>query len=336
MVESSIMNEARKRGNEYIFKGTVGRLDDEVTPTAFQDTGRAFHWIYEPVNVSVGTSGEFQVSSETQLKLSRILSESDTAAKTITKDESGSPEETTTDNGDSRDDGLENTGSDNLPTPENEVTSTMPANSEIRHVIDCPGSQATAAQPSLEFEASEKLLLVPFANPVKCGRNYWKSDDYQIHEAIPSYTTGRPWIVFTNHKQNSDPLTKVSTFIMPIAFMLVTSVPVIINGVLTKFDKGHSTYAQRVWTMTWLGFGLLGVCSQVASLKTGRLIRWAGLLLPRTDAAMSAHKHEIDYTPTLVGFLFDCFLIIYSAPAIGGFVVVGQMLRSYGICVTVS
>ena len=77
--------------------------------------------------------------------------------------------------------------------------------------------------------------------------------------------------------------------------------PIAINGGLSHFNAGHSTIAQRVWTMAWLAFGWFA----------GRLIDIGSL-------------HDILY---LVPF--------YCAPAIGGFVVVAQMLKSYGRCVDI-
>ena len=76
--------------------------------------------------------------------------------------------------------------------------------------------------------------------------------------------------------------------------------PIAINGGLSHFSSGHSTHAQRVWTMSWLAFG------------------WCiGLFF------------ELDVSYELLTSAF------FSAPAIGGFVVVAQMLTSYGRCVEI-
>ena len=84
------------------------------------------------------------------------------------------------------------------------------------------------------------------------------------------------------------------------AGLIIGLSPIAINGGLSHFNAGHSTIAQRVWTMTWLAFG------------------W------------------------YIGIGFDLTLsyelwvsAIYSTPAIGGFVVVAQMLMSYGRCVEI-
>ena len=67
-----------------------------------------------------------------------------------------------------------------------------------------------------------------------------------------------------------------------------------INGALSHFRPGQSTYAQRVWTMAWLAFGIV-----------------------------SANANNAGVPP----------LILYSVPAIGGFVIVSQMVMQYGNCV---
>ena len=85
-------------------------------------------------------------------------------------------------------------------------------------------------------------------------------------------------------------------------------VSVAINGCLTHFKAGESTLAQRVWTMTWLASGI-----------------YYGTTEPVFDII---NTWEPRYWNSIIGrlglFFIDC------APAIGGLVVVGQMLMSYG------
>ena len=93
-------------------------------------------------------------------------------------------------------------------------------------------------------------------------------------------------------------------FCVGLASVAVTSISIVINGALSHFHHGHSTHAQRVWTMTWLAFGIA-----------------FGPLSLTFDSIQSASRY---------GF------ILYGAPAIGGFIVVGQMLMEYGHCVQLS
>ena len=81
---------------------------------------------------------------------------------------------------------------------------------------------------------------------------------------------------------------------------IIGLVSIAIIGGLSHFDAGHSTIAQRVWIMTWLAFGwYMGRCIHHETVLTERI------------------------------------MAVYGAPAIGGFVVVGQMLRSYGSCIEI-
>ncbi|PMD20020.1 hypothetical protein NA56DRAFT_602459, partial [Hyaloscypha hepaticicola] len=86
-----------------------------------------------------------------------------------------------------------------------------------------------------------------------------------------------------------------------------TLVPVAIIGGLSKFHPGHSTHAQRIWTMTWLSFGAIG---------------------PIILVILSWFNRDSKKGENWIGFVIGCIYIIlfYAAPAIGGFVVVGQML----------
>jgi hypothetical protein len=76
-----------------------------------------------------------------------------------------------------------------------------------------------------------------------------------------------------------------------------------IIGGISGFKEGHSTHAQRVWTMTWLIFG-------IALGPVYVLLKWV------------ERKEDFGW-------------LIYGAPAIGGFVVVAQMLNAYGRCIRI-
>ena len=82
--------------------------------------------------------------------------------------------------------------------------------------------------------------------------------------------------------------------LIPRASFALALISLAVNGALSHFKPHQSTLAQRVWTMTWLAFGILG---------------------NRTD---SVHMVRIS---------------TWSPPAIGGFVVVCQMIMQYGNCV---
>jgi hypothetical protein len=124
-------------------------------------------------------------------------------------------------------------------------------------------------------------------------------------------------------------------------------VPLAINEALSLSHQGTvSTLAQRVWTMTWLSFGvLLGVMLGMSDLVLllsesyvhafSMLRRYVnglpiegpilGSILKSTLAAnVDIYRH-----PVLIA-------IPYSAAAIGGMVVVTQMLLEYGVCIKIA
>ena len=96
-------------------------------------------------------------------------------------------------------------------------------------------------------------------------------------------------------------------------FLAVCGIEIAIIGGLSGFRAGESTYAQRVWTMTWFAF----------SCMSGYMIHTLELFMPITMSP--------DW---LVRSLFKAaYIFLYCAPSIGGFVVVGQMLKEYGSCI---
>ncbi len=82
----------------------------------------------------------------------------------------------------------------------------------------------------------------------------------------------------------------------------VGCIPLAINGILSHFKSGQSSIAQRVWTILWLAFG---ICF--------------GPLL-KTEFT------DVRLVPSVAA-------VMYMIPALGGFVVVGQMLMQYGTCI---
>ena len=86
------------------------------------------------------------------------------------------------------------------------------------------------------------------------------------------------------------------------AYVAIISIAII--GALSHFQPGHSTHAQRVWTMTWLA------CSIVFGPSTSTVIDSDDL-----------------------GGIRKLACISYGAASIGGFVVVGKMIKEYGHCI---
>ena len=82
----------------------------------------------------------------------------------------------------------------------------------------------------------------------------------------------------------------------------VSSLSIAIVEALSHFNPGHSSHAQRAWTMTWLACGIAFGPIELFIADLGHFTQKLGVCA-------------------------------YGAASIGGFVVVGQMLKAYGHCV---
>jgi len=105
--------------------------------------------------------------------------------------------------------------------------------------------------------------------------------------------------------------------------ILALIAPYIILKTLTGFESGDSTEAQRGWTMGWLVIGqFYGVLATLVSLQI-----WDD----NKPIAMQFDEGP-QYERMLCGFILFCGTVVPSVAAIGGFVVVGQMLVVHGDC----
>lgn len=103
-----------------------------------------------------------------------------------------------------------------------------------------------------------------------------------------------------------------------LSFLFGVSIPIFVIGGMTHFAPGSSTKAQRVWTMVWLSFSIvIGLGSPVVL---------------DTDLK-DVSKFKKTRENVLIALIF---LLTYAAPAIGGLVVVGQMIVQTGICSRIS
>jgi hypothetical protein len=85
-----------------------------------------------------------------------------------------------------------------------------------------------------------------------------------------------------------------------------------IVGGISRFHRGDSTLAQRVWTMFWLVWGFY-MGPNIYFILEGIL------------------KLDFGTTPGST-WIYLAVYLVYCVRAIGGFVVVGQMLKEYGTC----
>ena len=102
-------------------------------------------------------------------------------------------------------------------------------------------------------------------------------------------------------------------YMTSVSLFFIGAIPYAIIGGLTHFDPGQSTLAQRVWTMMWLTFGVVvGTSYRHEPFPTG------------------SHYNDNAF------HRYISSMVLYYAPAVGGFVVVGQMLQAYGSCLETS
>jgi hypothetical protein len=112
-------------------------------------------------------------------------------------------------------------------------------------------------------------------------------------------------------------LSWLSCLVFIIISFTVASTPLFIVGFMSHFRRGMSTYSERVWIMTWFALGIF--IGPPAALFAA-LLDYRG----RKSSLLETEK-----------FLYLMFAwLVFAAPAIGSFVVVGQMMRTYGECIT--
>jgi hypothetical protein len=113
-------------------------------------------------------------------------------------------------------------------------------------------------------------------------------------------------------------------WIQYLGFIAIITINLLVLGIMTKFTKGQSTHAQRTWTMSWLAFG--AYCGLIIHVLRGVGPDRLSYLLKPTLLESSF--------PQEIRFLLYCAfaVLLYGVPSVGGFVVVAQMIRHYGVC----
>lgn len=105
-----------------------------------------------------------------------------------------------------------------------------------------------------------------------------------------------------------------------------------INAALSHFQVGQSTFAQRAWMMSWL------ICGVVIGVGA----TYSATVFIDTPRIMLTHVFNIKSTGKLNWGLWIVSLVTYLlvigtffVPAFAGMVLVVQMLREYGTCISV-
>ncbi|KAL8402253.1 hypothetical protein RB596_008857 [Gaeumannomyces avenae] len=97
---------------------------------------------------------------------------------------------------------------------------------------------------------------------------------------------------------------------------MVAAVPLVIVGAISSFRSGQSTVEERAWTMAWLACGLVGQALVApAQPLEGRPFINTG----------TPNRH-------LYTFTYLWLILTFGVPSIGGMVIVGKMIRDFGVC----
>lgn len=142
---------------------------------------------------------------------------------------------------------------------------------------------------------------------------HWNRSFYQSAErSVHSTTTG--WDEPQNGFQPN-----MGKHVILSAYNIV--VPIAIIGAMSHFAPNSSSLYQRVWTMTWLTMSYMGPF----------IILFAHMALLKVRSWDSVREgNQPPPKGSVIGYLYT--LCLYSVPAFGGFVVVSQMILSYGVC----
>ena len=176
------------------------------------------------------------------------------------------------------------------------ITPSNITSSNIVSSLNQPKDTAEASEILAEPKTLQNSESSPFLNVVKHG--YGPDEDkitIRIPCCTPFQTEGSQ--LFGRRK---------ATVMYYVTVFFLGAIPYAVIALLTGFHPGSSTKAQRVWTMGWLSLGCV----------------W-GALFPRRIVD-NGYSHQ-----RLEEFGFSIF---FCAFAVGGFVVVGQMLEAYGSC----
>lgn len=154
-------------------------------------------------------------------------------------------------------------------------------------------------------------VYIPSWNPPKVFSQQRRAENYLF---TPS-TRRTPIITFALQPPSEWSIPKDNYTLFGI---LINLIPLFVIAGISKFHNGHSTYSQRSWTMAWLIVGML----------VGPVIPTIGLWEGDND-----NEKDGGNEGSVAGRIF--MVLIFGIPAIGGFVVVGEMILRYGSCIEV-
>lgn len=126
-------------------------------------------------------------------------------------------------------------------------------------------------------------------------------------------------------------------------YLLISVIPLIIVGALTGFRTGSDIRVERAWILAWLIVGTASapLIRQVSVSIATPYTSVAFMDFLQGTSRMEQHEDRrtgsARYTRGGPNSLFWLFVLLpLWVPAIGGMVIVGQMLRDYGVCTRLS
>jgi len=136
-------------------------------------------------------------------------------------------------------------------------------------------------------------------------------------EAVKKERGGR-WGYFRRASRVELAIPWYSYLFFTAATLLVGSLTLVPLGIISKFHHGQSSRTQRVWILSWIVFGF----------AIGTLAGWFTSVLGFRTWEVDGFRRRVKVMAMIA------FAAFFAAPGIGGFVMVGKMLRDYGDCVT--
>lgn len=296
MVESSVMDEARGRGG--LFEGAVGRVQED-TAVRVCSCGFADGEDLEDLHFTANESGEVEAHFSTITQKSYSTHREDSETNTTRS----------------------------LSTTKEAAVS--PHASTVRTTMLTCSITALPDQLNYINTETDTLLLIPCHTPILRSPPYPNSPSITqppTRHAISAITLQRTWW-FKRHytwalRYHPSHLTirahrwRTAKYALT---ALISLLPLLVVGVMSRFQIGAIPPRE---SNTWRGFTVQWLC--IGSF-TG--LWW--VVDQEAKDAMPSARAQIG--PLIRGVMY----VVSASPAVGGFVVVAQMLFWYGVCVWV-
>jgi len=210
--------------------------------------------------------------------------------------------------------------SDIKPSPTTSSSITRVSTQRTWKVLDLP--------PKLDYTATETLpiLFIPSCNPLKLLPSSTTTSNQAPHyliqkTALKRYTwfsKPRLWTLKFQH-----PFSRTHTHWFTLKLLTILSIslsPLLITGLISRFAHGNAPKNDlslyKTWVMQWMISGAL-----------------TGLGLVSDQEGYEARPMEVAGEKGVGKVRWRLVrYVVSAAPAVGGMVVVGKMVREYGVC----